>query len=133
MSLSDEMIEATLVEIAFQYNVKTIVFVFTSADRSKAIRVTASKVVHFLGEDLREMNIVDFVRVHSGEETDDNSLTEALTHAFRGRDSDVAPPLLEQHFAMVRRRELVLLDFVPVCGASMMVLAHDIKVEITPA
>jgi hypothetical protein len=129
MSLFDQFTEATLTGIAFQSSEKKVVLSFATADQSKGLQVTASQVVHFLGEDFREANIVDFVRVYSGKGQTDESLAEALTFAFHGSNSDVIPPYLHEHMAMVRRSELVLVDFVPVYGAMIMVLARDVKVE----
>lgn len=127
----NELVEANLLSIAFNQDSKAIVLRFRSADESRDICITASQVVDFLGEDFRTCNIVDFVRVFSGEGPSDEDLREALTYVFRGSSSDVVPPQLELHASMVRKKELVLLDFVPVCGALIMVLARDVRVEVS--
>lgn len=124
----DELIEATLTGIAFKPGEKTVVLSFATADQTRGLQVTASQVVHFVGEDFRETNIIDFVRVYSGEGQTDKSLADALTFAFHGRNSDAVPPYLQEHLAMVRRSELVLIEFVPVYGAVIMVLAQTIEI-----
>lgn len=129
MPTFDEFIEATLSGIAFQPAEKKVALSFVTADQTRKLLITASQVVHFVGEDFRETNIVDFVRVYSGEGHADKSLSEALAFAFHGRNSDAISPYQEEHMAMVRRNELVLIEFVPVYGAIIMILAQAFDIE----
>lgn len=126
-------VDATLTSIHFGYPEKSLVLLFKTGNGLRRIRLTAEGVVDFVGEEFRYANIVDFVNHYCGNEPSDDVLSEGLKFAFHGNESDMIPPLLDKHMAMVRSKELTLFEIVPVFGATISILARAISIDIEPA
>lgn len=131
----DELVESTLLSIEFDHGERTARFSFRTANTSYAentsfrLDIIASGVESLLGDTLREINIVDFVEVYSETSSSDEALIEDLTYLYQGGETTLLPPRLKEQMEGVRSGQLVLLKFVPVCGALLMVLAKRVDVE----
>jgi hypothetical protein len=131
----DELVESTLISVEFNASEKTVRFSFRTAntshteDTSFRLDVVASGVESLLGDTLREINIVDFVEVHSEVSPSDDALIEDLTYLHQGGETSLMPPRLKNQVKDVRSGRMILVKFVPVCGALFMVLARRVSVE----
>lgn len=131
MSQFDELVEATMLSIHFDCPGRTITCCFRQAVTGTHFDLIVEGVVDMIWNEVRMSNIVDEVAVYSGPQCDKPEVTDRLTQIFLGseRDAGIVPPLLNEQWKAIREGALMILELVPIYGATALMLAKSVKLK----
>jgi hypothetical protein len=134
MSSWDSLVEATIDAVHIDSAGKKICIELTCAWEGKdQVRIVATGVDDFVVNEMRLSNIVDRVSRYepngSGESIE---VPRRLFYLMRGKEPsplDLEWPALREKLIQVQEGTLALLEIEPVYGATILVLAEDIRIE----
>jgi hypothetical protein len=136
MSEVDNLIEATMTGVHFdREKMELRIEVSCVWGEGKKRMILSSGIDNLLIDDFRAYNIIDHLTFFAAQDAvlEINECSSALFYLMQKREltqNDLQWPAFVEKLATIRTGKLQLMEIEPVSGASVLVLAEQIKIEV---